>query len=500
MTQLARSSPRGPTSERPVYPSPTGSPPADIRLLIVEDEETLRESCASVLSHDGYNVTTIGVAREAQNLLRHNLFDVVLMDWYMSDIPGAELLPVALAGNPSTRVIAVTGKPTLASSLEAMRSGAWAYLPKPFSAVQLAILVGQAAHATRTARESLHRSRELEQAGENSDKIRILGLAPSFRGAISRARKVAPTDASVLLTGESGSGKELFAQFIHHHSRRSSRPFLAVNCAALPEALLESEMFGHRRGAFTGAIRDKPGLLEAANGGTLFLDELIEMSKPIQAKLLRAIQDGVVRRVGSESANAVVNVRFVAATNRDPEAAVADGLLREDLYFRLRVVPIHVPPLRERPEDIPLLANDFLAHFWRKHRQPNLAPPKLTKGALWALAAQPWGGNVRELQNVIEHAVVLLEPGVDVKPEDLPFVTLPNAAHEASLQAEINSDDGGYYAARDRLLAKFDRTFLTRVIVRAGGNLSKAARLAGIDRTTFYRLMERHGLQRNVAG
>ena len=164
------------------------------------------------------------------------------------------------------------------------------------------------------------------------------------------------------------------------------------------------------------------------------------------------------------------------------------------------MVPIHVPPLRERPEDIPLLANDFLAHFWRTHRQPNQPLPKLTKGALWALAAQPWGGNVRELQNVIEHAVVLLEPGADVKPEDLPFVTLPNAAHETSLQAEINSDDGGYYAARDRLLAKFDRTFLTRVIVRAGGNLSKAARLAGIDRTTFYRLMERHGLQRDVAG
>jgi DNA-binding NtrC family response regulator len=473
---------------------------AAIRLLVVDDDDTLRDSCTSVLSHDGYDVTACAEGRQAQDLLARRPFDVVLLDWYMKEVPGSELLAAALAARPGTLVIVMTGKPSIGSSLEALRAGAWEYLPKPFSATQLQILVGRATHAVIIARESQAERERLDRENGNSEKVRVLGVAPQFRKAIALARKVADTDASVFLTGESGSGKELFAQFIHHHSRRSSRPFLAVNCAALPEPLLESEMFGHRRGAFTGAIRDKPGLLEAANGGTLFLDELIEMTKPIQAKLLRAIQDGVVRRVGSESANAVVNVRFVVATNRDPEAAVADGLLREDLYFRLRVVPIHVPPLRERPEDIPLLANDFLSHFWRKHRQPNLPVPRLTKGALWALAAQPWAGNVRELQNVIEHAVVLLEPGADVQAEDLPFVSLPGAVNEAVLQEEIDNDNGGYYAARDRLLAKFDRTFLTRVIRRAGGNLSKAARLAGIDRTTFYRLMERHGLQRNLAG
>jgi DNA-binding NtrC family response regulator len=440
------------------------------------------------------------VGREAEALVRHRPFDLVVLDWYMSDVPGHALLAATLAAYPETLVVVMTGKPSIDSSLDALRAGAWEYLPKPFSAMQLQILAGRATHAVIVARESQAERDRLDRTNGNSEKVRVLGVSPLFRKAIALARKVAATDASVFLTGESGSGKELFAQFIHHHSRRSTRPFLAINCAALPEPLLESEMFGHQRGAFTGAIRDKPGLLEAANGGTLLLDELIEMSKPIQAKLLRAIQDGVVRRVGSEAANAVVNVRFVAATNRDPEAAVVAGLLREDLYFRLRVVPIHVPPLRERPEDIPLLANDFLGHFWRKHRQPNLAMPKLTKGALWALAAQPWTGNVRELQNVIEHAVVLLEPGADVQAEDLPFVSLPSALPEASLQAEINGDEGGYYPARDRLLAKFDRAFLNRIILRAGGNLSKAARLAGIDRTTFYRLMERHGLQRNAAG
>ncbi|HEV8380695.1 MAG TPA: sigma-54 dependent transcriptional regulator [Gemmatimonadales bacterium] len=502
MTQLTLSSPTQRTLSRPARPAPDAAAAANIRVLVVDDEDTLRESCASLLADDGYNVTMTGVAREAQALLRYNVFDVLLLDWYMSEIPGAELLPLALAANPQTRVIAVTGKPTLASSLEAMRIGAFAYLAKPFSAMQLALMVGQAAHATLTAREALQRSQQLEQAGENSDKIRILGLSPAFRGAIARARKVAPTDASVLLSGESGAGKELFAQFIHHHSHRASRPFLALNCAALPEPLLESEMFGHRRGAFTGAIRDKPGLLEAADGGTLMLDELIEMPKPVQAKLLRAIQDGVVRRVGSETADAVVNVRFIAATNREPEKAVVEGALREDLYYRLSVVPIHVPSLRDRTEDVELLATSFLAHYWRKYRGPDIPLPSLGKSAIGALQAHPWPGNVRELQNVIEQAVVFLEPATEVRAEDLPFPTIPTAAPEPDEGMGPNPElgatsDGGYYGARDRLLAKFERQFLTRAIVRAGGNLSKAARQCGIDRTTFYRLMERHGLQRD---
>jgi len=237
------------------------------------------------------------------------------------------------------------------------------------------------------------------------------------------ARKVARTDASVFISGESGTGKELIAEFIHQHSRRSSRQMVAINCAALPETLLESEMFGHRKGAFTGAIRDKPGLLETANGGTMFLDEVTEMSKPIQAKLLRVIQDGVVRRVGSESIDAIVNVRFVAATNRNPQDAVDQGILREDLYYRLRVVPIPIPPLRERQEDIPLLANHFLRHYWGRHRGPGNPLPDLAPGALRALAGHTWPGNVRELQNVIEHAVVLVEPGSTIEAGELPFIS-----------------------------------------------------------------------------
>jgi len=332
----------------------------------------------------------------------------------------------------------------------------------------------------------------------HSDKITLLGTAPVFRQAIELARKVAPTDASVFITGDSGSGKEMIAQYIHHNSRRSSRPFMAVNCAALPEGLLESEMFGHRKGAFTGAVRDKPGLLEAANGGTLFLDELIEMSKPIQAKLLRVIQDGVVRRVGSETTDAVVNVRFIAATNGDAEAAVKAGDLREDLYYRLRVVPIHAPPLRERPEDIPLLAEHFLSTYWIRHRGKGAPVPKLSDKALRALGACPWRGNVRELQNVIERVAVVVEPGAPIRPEDLQLAGEPEplcAANPASLISTLLEES--YHVARERVIAQFERQYLTWLVNRAAGNMSKAARIAGVDRTTLYRMMERHELQRS---
>src|SRR6184192_2937245 len=467
-----------------------------IRILVADDERTLRESCASVLGVEGYNVTVTGRGEEALEMLRRRPFDIVLLDLYMSPVGGAELLAAALAANPETIAIVITGKPSVEASLEVLQAGAWDFLPKPFTGSQLQVLVGRAAHAVAVAREShaLH-----AQGGDVApgDRIAVLGNAPKYRETIALARRVAATDASVFITGESGSGKELIAQFIHHRSRRASRPVVAVNCAALPETLLESEMFGHCKGAFTGAVRDKPGLLETANGGTMFLDELIEMSKPIQAKLLRVIQDGVVRRVGSETTDAVVNVRFIAATNRDPEEAVATGALREDLYYRLRVVPIHVPALRERVDDIQLLAEHFLATYWNRHRAGE-APPQLSKAAIWALRAHSWPGNVRELQNVIEHAVVLLQPGAEVRPEDVPFIESAATDPGKLADEEPEGEEASYYSARDRLLARFDRRYLTRVVMRAGGNLSKAARLAQVDRTTFYRLMERHGLQRDL--
>ena len=472
---------------------------ARIRILVVDDEHTLRESCATVLRQDGYDVTVCSRGQEAFELLKRRAFDIVLADLYMTQVDGLTLLRTALTTNHDTIVIVMTGNPSVESSVEALRQGAFDYLPKPFSASHLQVLIGRAVHTLVVARETREQQEELERRHAHSDKITLLGTAPSFRRAIELARKVAPTDASVFITGESGSGKEMIAQFIHHHSRRSSRPFVAINCAALPEGLLESEMFGHRKGAFTGAVRDKPGLLEAAHGGTLFLDELIEMSKPIQAKLLRVIQDGVVRRVGSESNDAVVNVRFIAATNSDAEAAVKAGTLREDLYYRLRVVPIHVPPLRERPEDIPLLAEYFLSTYWIRHRNKGAPFPKLGDAAIRGLCGHNWRGNVRELQNAIEHVAVIVEPGTEIRPEDLQLTTSegesPATANPASLISTLLEES--YHAARDRVIAQFERQYLTWLVNRAGGNMSKAARIAGVDRTTLYRLMERHGLQRS---
>ncbi|HYL20390.1 MAG TPA: sigma-54 dependent transcriptional regulator [Gemmatimonadales bacterium] len=473
---------------------------ARVRILVIDDEHTLRESCAGVLRHEGYDVTVASRGQEALELLKRRAFDVVLTDMYMSQVDGLTLLRTALGTNHDTIVIVMTGNPSVESSVEALRQGAFDYLPKPFSASHLQVLVGRAVHTLLVARETREQQDAPGRAQAAADKITLLGTAPAFRRAIDLARKVAPTDASVFITGESGTGKEMIAQFIHLHSRRSSRPFIAVNCAALPEGLLESEMFGHRKGAFTGAVRDKPGLLEAAHGGTLFLDELAEMPKSIQAKLLRVIQDGVVRRVGSETTDAVVNVRFIAATNGDPEAAVKAGDMREDLYYRLRVVPIHVPPLRERPEDIPLLADYFLSTYWVRHRRKGAPFPRLTDAALRTLCGYPWRGNVRELQNVIEHVAVVVEPGAEIRSEDLHLsgdvaAAADPGANPASLISTLLEES--YHAARDRVIAQFERQYLTWLVNRATGNMSKAARIAGVDRTTLYRLMERHGLQRS---
>ena len=487
------------TDQIPAFAELSEEAKATLRILVVDDERTLRESCRTFLESEGYGVDTCSKGREALSLLSRRLFDIVLVDLYMAEIPGLELLDAALKKSPDSVVIVMTGNPSVASSVEALRAGAWDYLTKPFSATQLQILVGRAAHAVIVARETRELNAAVAREHGHSEHVTLLGAAPAFRQAVELARKVARTDASVFIDGESGTGKEIIAQFVHHHSRRASRAMVAINCAALPEALLESEMFGHRKGAFTGAVRDKAGLLEAANGGTMFLDEVTEMSIPVQAKLLRVIQDGVVRRVGSESVDAIVNVRFIAATNQDPEEATKSGALREDLFYRLRVVPIRLPALRDRREDIPLLANHFLRTYWARHRDAGLAVPSFSDAALRALGGHTWPGNVRELQNVVEHAVVLAEPGDPIRPEHFPLLNgdSPAAPTNSSIMP-VDPGDEPYHAARERVIADFELRYLTSLVNRADGNMSKAARMAGVDRTTLYRLMEKHGLQRET--
>ena len=477
---------------------PLSIPPAvkaGIRILLVDDERTLRESCASVLQMDGYSVTLAGRGEEALDLLKNRRFDIVLVDLYMSQVSGLEILKAALTSNKDSIVVVMTGNPSVTTSIEALRAGAWDYLPKPFSATHLQVLIGRASHAVMVAREANDLRQQLVEQQSHSESGVMIGISPLFRKAIELARKVAPTDASVFISGESGTGKEVIAHFIHQNSRRAKKTLVPINCAALPEPLLESEMFGHRKGAFTGADRDKLGLLETASGGTLFLDELTEMPLALQAKLLRVVQDGVVRRVGSEVQDAVVDVRFISATNREPQQAVESGVLRGDLYYRLRVVPITLPPLRKRLEDIPLLANHFLTHYWGRHRGMPGRAPKLSEECIAYLRSRPWPGNVRELQNVIEHVAVLAEPDQQLRPDDIPVYD-EGAPVALERPASVPVPDEAYHPAKDRVIAQFERDYLVRLVARAGGNMSKAARLASVDRTTLYRLMDKHSVPR----
>jgi DNA-binding NtrC family response regulator len=472
---------------------------ASIRVLVVDDEHSLRESCESYLVSEGYQVETCGKGKDALSLLTRREYDIVLMDQFMADVPAAKLLPVAMTRHPQTIVVVMTGKPTVESSLELLQQGAWDYLTKPFSATSLRILLGRATHAVLMTRAAESAAAAASTLYGNTDKLTVLGTSPSFRQIIEQARKVARTDASVLISGESGSGKELVAQFIHRHSRRSAQRMVAINCAALPESLLESEMFGHRKGAFTDAQREKAGLLEMANGGTMFLDEVTEMSPAIQAKLLRVIQDGVIRRVGSEDVDAVVNVRFIAATNRDPQAAAEAGILRQDLFYRLHVVPLHLPALRDRQDDIPVLAEHFLRQFWARHQATGDPLPALSPAAVRALQHHTWPGNVRELQNLIEHVVVLADPGSEIRPGDLPFIggqaPLPDGEPVVPPRAE---PVGPYHAARERALADFQKQYLATLLDQTAGNMSRAAEIAGVERSTLYRMLEKHGMYRSL--
>ena len=467
---------------------------ASIRVLVVDDDRTLLDSCTSVLKAEGYTCTTARRPEEALSLLATRTFDVALIDLYLGDSSGIELLGQVRAKQPDILAVIITGRASVDSGIESMRAGAWDYLPKPFSAVQLSVLLGRAAFRIHAGREIRNRATRAVQAASPGE-TKLLGVSKGLRDALEAALRAAPTDASVFITGESGTGKELIARFIHENSRRTKRAFVPVNCAALPDNLLESEMFGYRRGAFTGAVRDKRGMLETAHQGTLFLDEIGEMSPVLQTKLLRVVQDGVVRRLGSEVEDAVVDVRFISATNRDPEDALKEGILRPDLFYRLKVVPIHLTPLRERPEDIPVLANNFLSRYWQRHRGAAQDVPHFSESAVELLVGQEWAGNVRELQNVIEHLTVLAEPGAPIEARDIP---VSGSEHQVEVARVGRMTLAPFHEAKGEFVEQFEREYLANLVASTAGNMSEAARRAEIDRTTLYRLMCKHGLTRGA--
>jgi DNA-binding NtrC family response regulator len=416
----------------------------------------------------------------------------------MSGVSGMKILEAARDAHSDSLVILMTGNPSVETNIRALQAGAWEYLAMPFTAEQLQLAVGRAAHSVLERRGAPVLAPEASAETVDDGMQSLIGISPAFCRAVDLARKVAKTNASVMISGESGTGKEGIAQLIHKQSRRSGKRFVAINCAALPAQLLESEMFGHKKGSFTGADRDKPGLLEVAHNGSLFLDELTEMPLALQAKLLRVIQDGVVRRVGSEQEDATVDVRFISATNRDPNEAVRTHILRDDLFYRLRVVPLHLPPLRDRLEDIPLLASHFLRQYWVRHRILDGDSPSLSASALDLLTSLSWPGNVRELQNLMEHLAVLADAGSVIQADELPGRNDATIATASARSWPSHLMSKAYHPAKEAVLAHFEKEYLATLVARADRNMSKAARLAGIDRTTLYRLLEKHDVAQGI--
>ena len=444
-------------------------------LLVVDDDQVARELLAETLGREGYRVRVAGGGEEAVRLAGGEPFDMALVDLRMPDLDGLAVLKQLAMIQPDLPVVILTAFATIETAIEAVNTGAFDYLSKPFRMEEIKIVVRRTLDARRLARENLQFRQELRArygfeglVGQSHQMVEIYKLIA----------RMAALDTTVLIDGETGTGKELVARAIHGASARAARPFVVVDCAALPEALFESELFGHERGAFTGAFAARRGLLETSVGGTCFLDEIGELPAPLQAKLLRTLQEHSIRRVGGNDA-VPVDVRIVVATNRDLRRLVADGGFRDDLYYRLNVVTITVPPLRERASDIPLLAQHFLEMFARRTGRAikRLAPESVT-----LLSGYRWPGNVRELEHVIERAMAL-SSSETLLPDDFP----PHLREERDRAPRLPADG--------MTLEDVKRWYVNKVLEESGGNKLRAAELLGIDRRTLYRILERQATE-----
>ena len=447
------------------------------KLLIVDDDKVAMKNLEQLMKRAGHTVAATQSGGNALALLEKQHFDVVISELRMERLDGMQILRRCRESHPDTEVILITRDVTLASAVEAMRLGAFHYLAKPCQADEVRDVVAGALEKIRLRRE---RRSLRERVESHQGKVHILTQDAHMQHLLDMARQVAPTDCNILITGESGTGKELFARYLHHHSRREARPFIAVNCGAFNEELLANELFGHARGAFTGAHADKKGLLEAASGGTLFLDEITEMSPAMQVKLLRVIQEKEVLPLGATTP-LKIDVRFIAATNRDVQETVKHGSFRQDLYFRLNVVNLHIPALSTRREDVPLLAHHFLlkhAALMGKH-VGELAPD-----ALALLRAYDFPGNVRELENIIERGVALTTGG-DIEPAHL-----PDDLRELSIRTFRKK------AGRIPTLEQQEQDYINWVLQETGGNQTLAAQMLGIDRVSLWRKLKRYEVEK----
>jgi DNA-binding NtrC family response regulator len=451
-------------------------------VLIIDDEQSILETVGILLRSEGFETHTFQNGRDAIDRLGEMKPDLVLSDIRMPAISGIEVLEAVRAKDPGIPVILMTAQASLQSAIKAVNEGAYYYLQKPFGNDELVTLCRRAVETRTLKTENTELKKEIKRQqvviGEKP-----LGKNRLFLDILRMAETVAPTDSTVLISGESGTGKEVLARYIHRLSARENAPFISINCGALPENLLESELFGHMRGSFTGAVRDKEGLMAAARGGTFFLDEVAEMSPGLQVKFLRALQEREVVPVGSTEP-VKIDVRIVAATNRELEKEIRSGQFRSDLYYRLNVITLHIPPLRERRDDIPLFAEHFLRRLNESRSNGHTVPAALGQDSLDAMQSYDWPGNVREMENALERAAIL-----SAGQEQIPLSALPKRITEPEPEPLVADR-----TATNPTLDLVERAYIMWVLDSEGGNKAKAADVLGIDPSTLYRKLSRYGV------
>jgi DNA-binding NtrC family response regulator len=441
-------------------------------ILVVDDDLEMCNLLSDVLREEGFSVFAIGESLEASKILKKEEFDVVITDLKMKGLKGLDLLEEAKKVAPLTPVIIITAFGTIESAIQAMKMGAYDYITKPFQIDEIVLTVKKALENRLLKKEIVRLKKEVESRYHFHQ---LIGKSPSMQNIYNLIERISDSTSNVLITGESGTGKELVAKAIHYNGVRKEGPFIAVNCAAIPETLLESELFGYKKGAFTDAKADKKGLMIEADEGTVFLDEITEMAPMLQAKLLRVIEDRQVRPLGDTHSYSL-DVRIISASNRDMKELIHQGRFREDLYYRLKVIDIELPPLRERREDIPLLVQHFIGKFSPETKK-NISG--VSEDALSLLVNYPWPGNVRELENVIQRAITLAQHEM-ILPDDLP----------SSMLLEIRENVLDRSLREKYSIDQLEKEYIRKILVEVGGNKSKAAEILGVDRKTLYRKLE----------